>query len=193
MTIPTRRILLIRHGQYDEQGSGELTALGRKQAAMTGRALEDLHVDALVSSTLIRAKQTAQIIGESLPHLKIVHSSLLCECVPTLLPRSLRVKLDPVQVREDRARADRAFERFFRPTKAPRTELVVCHGNIIRYFACLALDVEARAWVKMHSLHCGITEVSVLPSGDTRLASYNDTGHLPRHLRTMSNAATKRD
>jgi serine/threonine-protein phosphatase PGAM5 len=193
VTISLRRILLIRHGQYDENETGKLTPLGRKQAAITARAFEGLRVDAMVSSTLTRAKETAKIIHEGMPHVKLTHSALLCECVPTPLPHSLRVKLDPAQVEEDRVRADKAFAKFFRPTKTPRVELVVCHGNIIRYFACLALGVQPRAWVKMQSLHCGITEVSVLPNGETRLASYNDTGHLPRNLRTMSNAATKRD
>ncbi len=193
MPIPIRRVLLIRHGQYQERGNGELTALGRKQAAVTGRALAGLRVDGMVSSTLIRAKETAAIISESVTGVKVMHSTLLCECMPTPLPASLKLRLDAAQIREDRARADRAFERFFRPSRTHRTDVIVCHGNIIRFFVCLALDVSPRVWVKMQSLHCGITEVSVLPNGETRLASYNDTGHLPPPMRTMSNAVAKRD
>ena len=193
MSIPIRRVVLIRHGQYDEHDTGSLTALGRKQAAHTGHAFVGARVDSMLASTLIRAKETAAIVRESIPHVKLSHSALLCECVPTPLPASLRLGLDPAQIRVDRERADKAWDKVFRPTKASRTDLVVCHGNIIRYFVCRALGVPVKSWVKMQSLHCGISEVSVLPNGETRLASYNDTGHLPRELRTMSNAAAKRD
>lgn len=193
MTLILRRVVLVRHGQYDEHDTGQLTALGRKQAATTALAFEGMRIDSMVSSTLIRAKQTAEIIAEQIGFPRVTHSALLCECVPTMLPASLRVKVDPEHVRQDRERADRAYERFFRPTKTARTDLVICHGNIIRFFACRALGVQPRAWIKMQSLHCGITEISVLPNGETRLASYNDTGHLPRPMRTMSNAAAKRD
>lgn len=193
VAMPVRRILLIRHGQYDESGEGWLTPLGRKQAEATGRALRDLELSGIVSSTLPRARETADILAESFPGLRVTRSSLLCECIPTALPAALKLRLDPQQIKDDRERAERAFAKVFRPTKTPKTELVVCHGNIIRYFACRVMGVQARAWVKMQSLHCGITEVTVLSTGETRLASYNDTGHLPRKLRTMSNAATKRD
>ncbi len=185
--------MLVRHGQYDEHDTGKLTPFGRKQASVTARAFEGMRIDSVVSSTLIRAKETAEIIAEHIGYETVTHSALLCECVPTMLPASLRVKVDPDHVRQDRERADRAYERFFRPSPRPRTDLVICHGNIIRFFACRALGVQPRAWIKMQSLHCGITEISVLPNGETRLASYNDTGHLPRHMRTMSNAAAKSD
>jgi len=193
MKIAIRRILLVRHGQYDEAGSGRLTALGERQAIVTGRALSGLRVQSIVSSTLVRAVETADILAPSFPDSRVTRSALLCECIPTPLPASLRIEVAKAQIRADRKRADLAFAKFFRPSRKPRTDVIVCHGNIIRYFACRVLEAPARAWVRMQSLHCGITEVVVLPSGDARLVSYNETGHLPRRMRTMSNVASKRD
>jgi serine/threonine-protein phosphatase PGAM5 len=191
--IAIRRVLFVRHGQYDESGSGRITPLGQAQARATGEALLDLRVDGMVSSTLVRARETADLMAASFPGIRVARSSLLCECLPTALPSSLRIPVTPAQIRADRARADKAYERFIRPSRKSRTDVIVCHGNIIRYFACRVLDANPRTWIRMQSLHCGITEVAVLPSGDARLSSYNDTGHLPRSMRTMSNAARKQD
>ena len=106
MTLILRRVVLVRHGQYDEHDTGKLTTFGRKQAAVTAHAFKGMRIDAMVSSTLIRAKETAEIIADGIGHAKVVHSSLLCECVPTPLPASLRVGVDPAHVRADRKRAD---------------------------------------------------------------------------------------
>ena len=191
--MSVRRVVLIRHGQYEERGDGSLTELGRMQAEVTRDAVAGLRADAIVSSTLTRARQTGRIVSAAFPKLTLTEDDLLCECTPTALPPSLGVVRNPALIKVDRARAEKAFKRFFRPASTPKTDVVVCHGNIIRFFACKALGVPARVWINMASLHCGITEVSVLPNGETRLMSYNDTGHLPRELRTMSNAAAKRD
>ncbi len=193
MRLSIRRVVLIRHGQYEERGDGVLTALGREQAAVTRDALRGMGADSIVSSTLSRAMETGAIVAAAFPQLTLKHDDLLCECTPTALPASLRVVIHPAQIKADRARAEKAYARIFRPSRAPTTDVVVCHGNIIRFFACKALGVAPRVWINMASLHCGLTEISVLPNGETRLMSYNDTGHLPRALRTMSNAAAKRD
>lgn len=60
------QIILIRHGQQDSELCGAdaaLSASGREQAELAGLRLENAGVDALYSSTLLRAAQTAEIIG----------------------------------------------------------------------------------------------------------------------------------
>jgi probable phosphoglycerate mutase len=67
-----RRLLLARHGESEWNAAGRwqgqadppLSARGRAQAAMAGQRLGA--VDAIVSSTLQRALQTAMIISENL-------------------------------------------------------------------------------------------------------------------------------
>lgn len=69
----TRHIILIRHGQYEVDGTTDeqrvLTKLGRMQAEYTGKRLKDLGFPytTIVRSTMARAQETANIISQSLP------------------------------------------------------------------------------------------------------------------------------
>lgn len=80
----TRHIILIRHGQYDEESKEDdqrkLTPLGRQQADLTGRRLRELmeaaadedgfsscNLKVLRVSDMARAKETADIIASHLP------------------------------------------------------------------------------------------------------------------------------
>lgn len=70
------RFAIVRHGQTDWnlekriQGSTDipLNSLGRTQAAETGLALRGTHWDAIVTSPLVRAHETARIIAGELDH-----------------------------------------------------------------------------------------------------------------------------
>jgi serine/threonine-protein phosphatase PGAM5 len=185
-----RRLIFVRHGQYEEQTTGALTALGRKQATKTAAALSRLAVSTVWTSTLLRARQTADIVAAKQPQARLRRSRLLCEVIPTMLPLHivLRVAIDTTQVRADKKRADEAFTTFFRPSRVAQTEIVVCHGNIIRYFVCKALNIERRLWIRLDSMHCGLTEFRVLPDGAVRVVRYNDVGHIPLGLRSEAGA-----
>ncbi len=193
-----RRLIFLRHGQYDElalsRGGGALTPLGRKQAAHTAKALRQLPVSVVWSSTLRRASETASIVASKQPRARVKRSSLLCEVVPTKLPRSikLRVRVDATHVKNDRIRADRAFTKLFRAAQGERTEIVVCHGNLIRYLVCRALGIEPKLWMRLDSTHCGLTEFRVLPRGVVRVVRYNDVGHIPPSMRTVALVAPQR-
>ncbi len=183
-----RRLLLIRHGQYDEreEGTKDLTALGRAQAKRIGKALVNDRIDAVFASTMLRARTTAALIAED--RKLMVHSTpLLCECIPT----KIGFYIPPRTIAEGKKQADRAFARFFKKTKTTRTELIVCHGNIIRYFVARALGVPGTTWRKMAIFHASITEIRIHSDGRAVLFSYNDVAHLPPRLRTMSGARPK--
>ncbi len=83
-----RTLLLIRHGQYEtwheDRSKRILTALGREQAQLTGQRLKDLSKDytLLTSSSMPRAKETAQLIAECLPQVPREQSDLLSEGAP---------------------------------------------------------------------------------------------------------------
>lgn len=186
-----RRLIFVRHGQYDEVSTGALTPLGRKQAARTATALRKLEVSAIWSSTLLRAKETASIVAKKQPTVRVVRTRLLCEVVPTNLPPKLarRFFVDAPSVKRDRARADLAYDKLFRSTRRERTEIVVCHGNLIRYLVCRALGIQPKLWMRLDSTHCGLTEFRVLPRGVVRVVRYNDVGHIPASMRTQAGAA----
>ncbi len=79
-------ILLVRHGQTDEnvsgrisgQGPAPLNARGQEQAKLAGQVLASLNVTRLISSPVVRAHQTATILDEHL-QLGIEQEPDLCE------------------------------------------------------------------------------------------------------------------
>lgn len=177
---PVRRlVVLVRHGQYEPAPDGPLTEQGREQAALTAAHLgRTFSFNLAYASTLLRAKQTAHVIAQGL-ELRVRHSPLLAEGFPTKAPGHPTDSL-----RADAERFQAAFERFFKAPKKRSTDLLVCHGNIIRYFVCRALGIPPKVWLKFGTNHTGITRIVVKGNGDMGVASYNDTSHLPRKLIT---------
>jgi len=180
-----RTLVLVRHGQY-EASTGELSALGRRQAAATVRALSRYEFSTIHCSTLIRAEQTAGIIKNGLrSRLALQRSRLLCEALPTPVP-GLTNREDLPRLRKNLSNMRRAHARLARPFQGERAELVVAHGNLIRAFVCFALEVKPVAWLKMRIHHCSISVLVVKSRDEEILASYNETQHLPKALRTLS-------
>jgi broad specificity phosphatase PhoE len=89
-------------------------------------------------------------------------------------------------IKKDLSQAEKAFDHFFKRTKGGnRYEVVVCHGNIIRYFVCRALQAPPEAWINTDINNCGLCEIVVKADGRVMLLSHNDTGHLPPNMRTF--------
>ncbi len=181
----------MRHGQYVVETGGSLSELGREQARATaswlGRHLDGQKVDTVWSSTLPRAKETAAIVANHLHAEKVVrHANVRAASV---LREGMYTKVKGYEVPaserlEDRERADAAYARFFKTSRSDRLDLVVCHGNLIRYLVCRAIDVPIARWTRMNSNHCAITRILVRDSGAIRVVSYNETTHLPAELVT---------
>jgi serine/threonine-protein phosphatase PGAM5 len=183
--LATRTLLLVRHGQYAVSDGGRLTDLGRQQARVTGEWLAS-QIDAkftlsLWSSTLPRARETAAIVSESLAAPALRSVGVLREGIYSKIRG---YELTPEERAEDRARADLAYAKFFRTSRAERTDVLVCHGNLIRYLLCRAIDVPPSRWVRMISNHCSVTRILVRGAGTVRVVSYNETAHLPPNLVT---------
>jgi serine/threonine-protein phosphatase PGAM5 len=174
----TRSLVLVRHGQYDPESGGSLTPLGREQAALTSAWLASRHpkVDAIWTSTLPRARETAEIVRRPYPKVRVREAAVLRE---GLYSKVRGYDVSAEERASDRTRADRAWLRFFRVSRMDRLELVVCHGNLIRYLVCRALDVPTLRWTRMNSHHCAITTILVRDTKAVRVVSYNETAHLP--------------
>ncbi len=172
----TRTVVLVRHGEYrmDDGPDPRLTELGLRQARHVEARLRPEKFDRIVSSTLIRARQTcAEIAGPW--KRKATASELLVEGVPT---RVAQLGVTARHASKDRVRFDEAYATFFSPARVDSSELLVCHGNLIRYLVARALDVPLRTWTRFVSNHCGITRILVR-DGRVRVVSYNETAHLP--------------
>jgi serine/threonine-protein phosphatase PGAM5 len=181
--VGTRTLVLVRHGQYDVDNGGSLTPLGREQAELTSTWLVSRHpkVDAIWASTLPRARETAEIVRSAYASHRVREAGVLRE---GLYSKVRGYDVSAEERASDRARADRAWDRFFRVSRTDRIELVVCHGNLIRYLVCRALDVPTLRWTRMNSHHCAITTILVRDTKAVRVVSYNQTAHLPVSLVT---------
>ena len=177
--------MLVRHGEYSSKG---LTRVGRVQAAHTARRICRLNVSAIHCSTMLRAVQTAHIISKGHRSLPLLRASLLRECIPSMPPalRRSSAALSTEMIRRGKDQADRAYLRYFKSAPGPDTcDVLVFHGNLIRYLVCRALALGKYAWCSLGSAHCGITVIRIMANGEVVLDSYNDTGHLPSKLRTI--------
>lgn len=195
----TRHVLLVRHGQYvmdtNDSEKKVLTTLGRKQAAVTGERLKALNIkfDKMTVSTMVRAQETANIISESLPaDLPQTNCSLLKEGAPyPPNPSSKGWTPDRSQVFfQDNPRIEGAFRKYIHRASPAQTEdsydLLVCHGNVIRYFVCRALQFPPEGWLRMSTGNCGLTWLTIRPNGNVSLRGFGDTGHLPPELVTFT-------
>jgi len=192
---PTRYLVLVRHGEYHYNEVRDLTDLGRQQADETGKRLAELGIkfDHIHSSDIIRAEQTCEIISKHLPGIPVSKTMLLREgapCEPE--PAHGTWKPDPEEFYKDGARIEAGFREFFhRGTAAADVEgneseskskdsyeLLVCHGNVIRYSVLRALQLPPEAWLRLSHANCGITVIRISSTGNVSMESFGDKGHL---------------
>ena len=132
----------------DEESSEEglLTALGRRQALCIAKRLSEFPIDVIYHSDFERAVETAKIIAKYLPRRPLYSKRCLREGIPSLPKVLLKGNESTKEERSKaRARMESAIKTFFAPNrrKADRHELLVTHGNLIRYLvrrAVLALS-----------------------------------------------------
>jgi serine/threonine-protein phosphatase PGAM5 len=193
---PERTIILVRHGAYNEAGSdnahASLTPLGIAQARLVANRLLTLAPTptVLVASTMTRALQTEKIIHEALPAVAEQRSELLRECMPPL-PRNTKIALPSRS--EGRACQDRlnqAFAIYFQPVARSETDILVCHGNVIRYFLMKALGANTGLWLHFSVGNTSITEIRVRRDGSMHILSVGDVGHLPSIMQSGTGART---
>ena len=69
---------------------------------------------------------------------------------------------------------------------APRNDLLVCHGNVIRWFVCNALGVDTNQWTRMEITNASLTVITIKSDGTARLEIFNEVAHLPIAKQTWS-------
>ncbi len=203
---PTTFVLL-RHGETAHtrqkrfSGSGgedpPLSEDGRAQAVASGRRLAELGgVDLVVSSPLLRARETAQVVSDLL-EVPLEVDDDLAECgfgawegltfaqVEERWPDELAAWLASTAVAPpggesfdavlDRVRAarDRLLDRAH-----AGTVVVVSHVTPIKTLVLLALQAPARAAYRMELAPASLSTVLWFDDGNASLRSLNDTQHL---------------
>ena len=67
-----------------------------------------------------------------------------------------------------------------------RCEIIVCHGNVIRYCALRALQLPPEAWLRLALANASITKVVMRADGGVSLHGLGDSGHLPPQMVTYN-------
>merc|ERR1712013_969523 len=96
--------------------------------------------------------------------------------------REMSPWLDNWDFRHPSSLPDNATEK----EKKDSYDLLVCHGNVIRYFVCRALQFPPEGWLRMSVANCGITWISIRPTGRVSLRGLGDVGHLPSDMITYN-------
>ena len=196
-----RTLLLVRHGHYlpdpaadPELGPG-ISALGVAQARGAGDRLrgwpEELR--GLYVSPLQRARDTAAVVAESLDKRSFQVVDDLAECTPPTRRKAITAESSEQSLEDCKKQLDRLFAAHFQPAKGqPQTDLLVCHGNVIRYLITRAMGVDSEAWLEMSVGHTSISKIRVEADGSFKVISVGDVGHLPPSLLTGASGDPER-
>ncbi len=158
--------------------------------------------------------ETARIIALEFENIPIRPSQLLWECIPAIPayafewhkkhehvdPDTIRIPAEMKpwvglwgedttikEIEEGFEQAQAAWEKYFVPARGKdRNDIIVCHGNLMRYFAMRALQAPAEAWNNTDLYNCCINEIVIKNDGNIMLLSHNDNGHLPDEMKTLS-------
>lgn len=188
----TRFVYLIRHGMYDrvdsldDRTANGLNALGHEQARLLGARLASLPVTPrlLVSSDYTRARETADDIAAILGR-AAERDTLIRECGPPSVRDSAATDAERAEQAECERTLEAAWAKYVRPSPdADAHDLLVCHGNVIRWFVARAVGADTKRWSTMTMGNASLTVLAVRPDGSARLVMFSDVGHLPVEKQT---------
>lgn len=213
-------LYLIRHGEAEgnlyrrAQGQYDscITSLGREQIRALAKRFENIQIDALWSSDLIRTQSTAAAILRCHPRLTLHTSPALREIdvgvwedmpwggIARSYPRELAYfDKDPAKWSVPGGEPFSAFtERIHQAVRSigeaydGKTVAIVSHGLAIRALLCRLLGISSE---NIQSLpHGDNTAVSLLTWDGSRLSVqwYNDASHLDGGLSTFSRQRFRR-
>lgn len=190
---PVRTVFLIRHGEYehdsecDEDIGCGLVTLGRQQARIMADRLKAMPLEftSIQASAMTRARQTGEIIASSFPELDLTLERDIRECTPSTWRRDIMLDLEPGEAAECEENLEAAWARIFVPAKVVNEyDIVICHGNVIRWFATRVLRIDPMAWLQMSIANCSLTVVQVRADGTMKLVAFADSGHIPYSMTT---------
>ena len=200
------QIIIVRHGESQGNKSGlicgwhdcELTEFGKEQAKQTSVALKGTKIDCFISSDLIRARQTAQIISNEIGTPFIEN--------PELRERNCGI-LDGIPV--EQALAHPKWDEFMQNPNGRiegcettqelydrasnficeivqkhenKTIMLSTHGGILWVLVPFVLGISLQNYRGLIGMdNCGLTIISH-SKGVYALQSLNITTHLGRHI-----------
>ena len=190
-------LYLVRHGAYDTTARADpaigpgLTPLGIAEARLLASRLHGLpmRLVSITSSTMTRSRETAAVMHETLTDTPMRQTPLLSECIPPTSNARVAKETDPKEAAECARRLNEAFNQFLvLAAGAVRSDVLVCHGDVIRYFVMKALGVDTKAWLGMSVAHASLTVIRVQADGSTTVLAVGDVGHLPPNMQSWGDS-----
>jgi len=97
---------------------------------------------------------------------------------------------DPCDFFQEGARIEAGFRKYFHRAEPSQEEtsvdILVCHGNVIRYCVCRALQLDPQAWLRMAVHNGSITVLVIKPSGRVSLLELGGAGHFDSEMLTFN-------
>ena len=194
-------LLLIRHAEPERivstpasaPADPTLTELGRTQARRLARWLRHEHLDAIVSSPLRRARETADVVGDQLG-IDVEVDDELREYdaqadyyIPVEELREIRDHHWRAMIEgrwEDIGGEDpEVFQRRIVPCVDAIIErfpggrvAAVCHGGVINVYLAALLEMERHLWFEPK--YTSISRVAAARTGERSVVTLNETAHL---------------
>lgn len=200
------KLYLIRHGRQNSPLCNvdvPLDEAGKRQAELVAKRLKNYDIEALYSSNLIRARQTAEIIGKELNLVNNIEENL------REISFGAMEGLNDVEIKErfgdfleERAKADRdlphpegesgqdvynrafpVIQRIIEKAKDNHLEniAIVSHGGVIRTLVAglLEADFAKKLCVAKNLENCSITEIDYDEKYDKFIVErVNDYAHI---------------
>ncbi|MEO6397028.1 MAG: histidine phosphatase family protein [Tepidiformaceae bacterium] len=197
-------LILVRHGESEANARGiiqgrldfGLSELGRLQAQRTAERFAERNISALVTSPLLRAAQTADIIGAARGMIPVAEPALVEYDVGEISG------LTGAEIRERHPGAIAAYARGERPRypgeegrsvfrarledvlarltagDPAETIIAVAHGGVVSAVCHLLVGLDLDRPGIFQVANCSVTTVGRERSGRLTIAGHNDVCHL---------------
>jgi len=193
-----KTIYLVRHGHFDMLDSKNsiegkcLLPSGIQQAELTGELLASFgsKFNCIYSSDYSRARQTAEIIASKLINVPHQIDSDLREINNRYYYRqgasSVLEPLTELERADHPPSAVTAFDKYFvKQPPTSKSEVIVCHGNLITYFLSRLIQLSEFEWQSLYIHYCSITEIRIAATGESDIVSICDERHIPKELQEL--------
>ncbi len=186
--MAVRTLYLARHGAADALGN--LLPAGRDQCTRLAHRLRAVPLDAIWSSPVPRARDSAAIIAATFPAVLLDDAVELVDHVPYVPPVADRTPAavgffdgyTDAEVAQGQAAAARLVRRFAHapgPGRRSTHELLITHAYPVAWLVREALAAPPRAWLSLMQIaNTGLTVIEYPDGEPPAVVCVNDQSHL---------------
>jgi serine/threonine-protein phosphatase PGAM5 len=194
--LSKRIYYLVQHGQYRPSKKipfeGGLTPTGKQQMTQVARLLQTYPIDSISYDDSRQSEETIGLWKPMFNGAVFQYAPRLCQMIPPLpqfpLGNDNGEAKEPLALLEtEREVLNALFSELFRPNPLREThEVVLAHGNAIRYFLCRALNAPLGAITSLKVQAGSVSRVVIEPENNRPriwVTGINTTAHLSLEFR----------